>query len=149
MVDPVAFFLNALGSFTKAPLQLSIWWAAVAVLTGLFEPKTLSTAFIPVGWQFLLLFPTSRCTLSYCFYILRETIDHSGLQPTTILAFTRNTPCCNMFQYFLQPHSDCYHLLHHLLPRIPMTKLHISHEWLVENCASYERANRKYRPLFS
>ena len=25
-----------------------------------------------------------------------------------------------------------------------MTKLHTAHEWLVTNCESYERANRKY-----
>lgn len=35
-------------------------------------------------------------------------------------------------------------LLHHLLPRVPMSKLHMSHEWLVKNVDVYAIANRKF-----
>lgn len=90
-----------------------------------------------------MLYHLTRSTLTYIFYIFRESIDHSGLQPTGILQFSRNAPCCNLFQYFLHPHEDCYHLLHHLSPRIHVTRLHQAHVWLTENNEAYEKTNRK------
>ena len=136
------FFQNAIGSLPTAPLQLTIWWVVIAIATGLLEPQNTMSPTIPVGWNFLFLFHFTRCTLSYLVYILREIIDHSGLPSTSILSFTRTSPCCNAFQKFLQPHDDNYHLLHHLLPRIPMSKLHQSHEWLVRHVEVYRNANR-------
>ena len=137
------FFQNAIGSLPVAPLQLSMWWAVVAAMTGFMEPQTGTGFGIHFGWTFLFLFHITRCTLSYIVYIFRETIDHSGLPSTSILAFTRTSPCCNWFQKFIQPHDDNYHLLHHLLPKIPMSNLHQAHEWLVEQVPVYADANRK------
>lgn len=70
-------------------------------------------------------------------------MDHSGLSPETIIGFTRTSPWGTAFQKFLQPHDDNYHLLHHLLPRVPMSRLHEAHLWLIENVEVYEKANRK------
>lgn len=124
-------------------MQMITWWAASSVLAGFLEPQGKYTfGPIQVGWNFFLLYHFSRCSLTYICYIFRESIDHSGLQPTGILQFSRNTPCCNWFQYFLQPHEDCYHLLHHLLPRVPVTKLHQAHVWLTENNEPYQKTNR-------
>ena len=139
----MVFFDHAIGSFREAPLHISLWWIAMTVLTGLLEAQPGSGRSIPIGWRFLILFHTARCSLTYSVYILREIIDHSGLPSTSIISFTRTSPCCNMVQMFLQPHDDNYHLLHHLLPRIPMSKLHTTHEWLVENVDVYERANSR------
>lgn len=145
LLDPTSWYQNAIGSFTSAPYFLTAWWTLVTLLTSLLEPSSspVTSLFsfpIPRGITFPVLFHLTRITLSHTFYILRETIDHSGLQPTSILAFTRSSPCCNAFQKFLQPHDDNYHLLHHLLPRIPMTRLHEAHIWLVGNCGVYREA---------
>lgn len=122
--DHKAFFQHTVGSLAEAPLHLTLWWMVIAVLAGSVEPgRLLLFGSVPIGWQFLMLFHTARCTLTYGVYILREIIDHSGLPPTTILSFTRTSPGRRAFQRFIQPHDDSYHLLHHLLPRVPMSKL--------------------------
>ncbi|KAL8719513.1 MAG: hypothetical protein Q9225_003480 [Loekoesia sp. 1 TL-2023] len=139
LFDFQLWYQGAIGSFTSAPFFLTIWWTIVAILTGFLEPSR--TTPISIGTTFLFLFHFTRLTLSHIIYVLRETIDHSGLSPSSILDFTRSSPCCNIFQKFLQPHDDNYHLLHHLLPRIPMTRLHEAHLWLVENLEVYRDAN--------
>ncbi|KAF9814400.1 hypothetical protein IEO21_05134 [Rhodonia placenta] len=141
LLDPVLFYYNAVGSFFEAPGLLIGWWTAVALLAGFFEPQP-SFSPVPFGWRFLALWHGARCTITYAIYVLREIIDHSGLPSTTILEFTRTSPCCRLLQKFLQPHDDNYHLLHHLLPRVPMGHLHELHEWLVANVKEYETANR-------
>lgn len=142
--DHKAFFQHTVGSLAEAPLHPTLWWMVIAVFAGSVEPgRLLLFGSVPIGWQFLMLFHTARCTLTYGVYILREIIDHSGLPPTTILSFTRTSPGRRAFQRFIQPH-DSYHLLHHLLPRLPMSKLHMSHEWLIENVDVYAIANRKF-----
>lgn len=129
LVDPLMFFNHIIGSLPSAPLHLSLYWSLLTLL---------------LGSKFTCLFHLTRCTLFYLLYILGETIDHSGLPPTSVLEFTRTSPCCNAFQNFLQPHDDNFHQLHHLLPRIPMSRLHECHLWLVENIPDYERAKSKY-----
>jgi hypothetical protein len=133
LFDPTMSLNYSIGSLSSAPIHLSLYWAFLTFILG---PK------------FTILFHLTRCTLSYACYVLREIIDHSGLPSTSILEFTRTSPCCNAFQKFLQPHDDNYHLLHHLLPRIPMTRLHESHLWLVSNLPEYERANSEFFSRF-
>lgn len=138
LFDPKTFFHHTIGSLTEAPLHLIIWWILLAIFKGFLEPRRgrLLILFgfdVPISWQFFSLFHTTRCTLTYSVYILREIIEHSGLPSTTILSFTRTSPGRRGFQCFIQPHDDNYHLLRHLLPSVPMSKLHTSHEWLVEN----------------
>ena len=164
------FLQNAVGSLFSAPLLICGWWLVAALATGPLEPRpsalidmfplshvpdflslsplpqALLVSLIPLGWNFLLLFHTARCTLSYAVYILREIIDHAGLPATSVLAFTRTSPCCTLLQRFLQPHDDNYHLLHHLLPRVPMNRLHACHVWLCANVPEYEHANREWAP---
>jgi fatty acid desaturase len=141
LFDHVSFFNNAFGGVPDmSVLQLiyfCTWWGAVSLLAGLGENGG------PIGWRFLLLWHTARCTVSYVSYIFRELIDHSGLPSDTIITFTRTLPCCNLFQMFLQPHDDNYHLLHHLLPKVPMAQMHNLHLWLVDNIPEYEKANRE------
>ncbi|KIJ65768.1 hypothetical protein HYDPIDRAFT_109775 [Hydnomerulius pinastri MD-312] len=140
--DHVTFFQNVFGSLPEAPFHLISWWTIATILMGFLEPNAPSVSLVPFGWRFFMLFHVTRCTLTYCCYIFREIIDHSGLPSTSVLEFTRTSPCCNLFQRFLQPHDDNYHLLHHLLPRVPMSKLHECHLWLVDNVPVYEQANR-------
>ena len=149
LLDPHLFVQSALGSLRAAPLQLLSWWLVAALVSGMLEPpvplaSSPPLSAVPFGWRFLALFHLARCTFSYAVYVLRETIDHSGLPAASVLAFTRTSPCCNALQRFLQPHDDNYHLLHHLLPRVPMSRLHAVHLWLVQNVPEYEQANRKF-----
>lgn len=48
-----------------------------------------------------------------------------------------------MFQKYMQPHDDNYHLLHHLAPKIPMSRLRDADNWLRVNCQEYAQAHRK------
>jgi fatty acid desaturase len=91
----------------------------------------------------VVLFHVARCTFSYASYVLREIIDHSGLPTTSVLAFTRSSPGANWFQRFLLPDDDNYHLLHHLLPKVPMSRLREAGQWLKQNCKEYAAADRK------
>ncbi|KAF2035004.1 hypothetical protein EK21DRAFT_107636 [Setomelanomma holmii] len=147
LLDPKVFLNYTLGSLLSSTLILTSWWLAATFLFTILSPAQTHTFLpflpsIPVSLTFPFLFQTARLTISYACYILREVIDHSGLPSGTILSFTRTSPCCNLFQRFLQPHDDNYHLLHHLLPRVPMSRLHEAHLWLLENMSVYERANR-------
>ncbi|KAF2727545.1 hypothetical protein EJ04DRAFT_136518 [Polyplosphaeria fusca] len=140
--DPKVFLNYALGSLTSAPLLITGWWLAATLLFSFLDPNPSSHAFQGISPTFPILFHTARLTLSYACFIFREIIDHSGLPSSSILEFTRTSPCCNVFQRFLQPHDDNYHLLHHLMPKVPMSKLHETHLWLVDNVPVYEKANR-------
>ena len=144
MFDPVIFIQNAFGSLNETPIYLIWWWTVVTLLSSILETNESGDASFELRFTFVILYHTARCTLSYLVYVLREVVDHSGLPATSILSFTRTSPCCNAVQKFLQPHDDNYHLLHHLLPRIPMTNLHEAHLWLLDHCADYAMANRKY-----
>ncbi|KAK5124205.1 hypothetical protein LTR85_001908 [Meristemomyces frigidus] len=66
----------------------------------------------------------------------------SMFEPRSILAFgSLGPPWGSSFQKYLQPHDDNYHLLHHLLPKVPMSKLHEADAWLTDNVESYQQAN--------
>ncbi|KAF3490578.1 Fatty acid desaturase, type 1 [Arthroderma uncinatum] len=142
VMDPVLFLHSALGDLKAAPVLLIGWWAAVGLLTSFLEPSypLLSLGNIRIN-TFVVLFHFVRCTISYGFYVLREIIDHSGLPSNGVLEFTRSSPWGSWFQKFLQPHDDNYHLLHHLLPKVPMSKLHVADSWLMKNNEEYAKAN--------
>lgn len=117
-------------------LFFCLWWIVAILVTGKVEGNI-------IGWRFFLLWHTARCTVGYGCYILRELMDHSGLPSYTILSFTRTLPGSRIFQKFLQPHDDNYHLLHHLLPNVPMTQMHGMHLWLMDHVDEYASANSK------
>ena len=51
--------------------------------------------------------------------VFREISDHVGLQPGSVLGFTRNSPHKPVLSFFLHPHENNYHLTHHLAPSLP------------------------------
>ncbi|KZZ92895.1 Fatty acid desaturase, type 1 [Moelleriella libera RCEF 2490] len=143
MLDFKLFRQHVIGSFFDAPLFLTVWWATVSFLTLYLQPANSNWTFAGSSRisSFVVLFHLSRCTFTYAFYVLREIVDHSGLPQDSVLAFTRSSPANNWFQRFLQPHDDNYHLLHHLLPRVPMSKLREADDWLMQHNAEYAEAN--------
>lgn len=72
-----------------------------------------------------------------------------ALISSEILQFSRTSPYGSVLQRFIQPHDDNYHLLHHILPRIPMSKYKLAHEWLLEHSQEYKNANRESTMQFS
>ncbi|KAF9230935.1 hypothetical protein BU15DRAFT_83007 [Melanogaster broomeanus] len=146
--DHVAFFQNVIGSLPEAPFHLMSWWTIVTVLMGFLEPNAPLVFGVPSDGG------SSSCSMRQG--APSPTVATSSAKSSTTPDFRPHlswssrarVPCCNLFQKFLQPHDDNYHLLHHLLPRVPMSKLHECHMWLVDNVPVYEQANR-YTSYFS
>ncbi|KAK6194102.1 hypothetical protein LQW54_011787 [Pestalotiopsis sp. IQ-011] len=136
---------EAVASLPDAPVQLTAWWTIVWALSFLLlEPRErFMLGPVPVS-SFCVLFHVTRCTLTHAVYVFREIIDHGGLHPADgVLHFSRTSPYGSVLQRFIQPHDDNYHLLHHILPRIPMSKYKLAHEWLLEHSQEYKNANRE------
>jgi fatty acid desaturase len=143
VLDAKLFLQHAVGSLNDHALHIVVWWAAFALLLGPLERPTVGIS-LPIAWRFCGMWHVSRCTIMYGVYIFREILDHSGLPSDTILSFTRTSPYGTALQKFLQPHDDNYHLLHHLLPKVPMGHLHSLHSYLVKHVPEYERANSAF-----
>ncbi|CRG90970.1 fatty acid desaturase family protein [Talaromyces islandicus] len=144
VIDPPFWFRYAVADLKDAFVPLTLWWTIAYFLSlWLLEPaeSIFTIGSIRIS-SFVVLFHTARCTVSYCCYVFREIIDHGGLDPKSgVLQFGRVTPWGSVFQVYFQPHDDNYHLLHHALPRIPMSNLRPAHKWLMKNCEDYAKAN--------
>lgn len=70
----------------------------------------------------------SRATVFHWITTFREISDHVGLEPGSVLGFTRNSPHLPFLSFFIHPHQNNYHLTHHLAPRVPFHRLHAAHE---------------------
>lgn len=124
-LDPAMFRTNtfaSLGSLSaREHAQIALWWGAfLAVMT------------LAAGWAatltFVALWMISRATVFHSITTFREISDHVGLEPGSVLGFTRNSPHTPVLSFFLHPHQNNYHLTHHLAPRVPFHRLHAAHE---------------------
>ncbi len=106
-------FFGSLAKLSKIELKLiALWWIIFCLfLLILFGFKNL--IYIIFFW-FL-----SKASFYHCIRIFSEFLDHSGLINGDIIKYTRNMPHYGICSFFLHPHSDTFHLLHHLFPRIP------------------------------
>ncbi|MDQ0217610.1 hypothetical protein ELQ35_06275 [Peribacillus cavernae] len=87
-------------------------------------------------WQELILF--WFVPLLTTFQIIRywaEMAEHSGLKNENELYASRNTFGNPVEKFFLHPHHDNYHLVHHLFPAIPHYNLKKAHLVLMEDPA--------------
>ena len=106
-----------------------------------------------VGTEFTItlgaLWVLARATSYHVIRLFAEFLDHAGLEQGTVLSFTRNLPHNGLLAQIFHPHEDTYHLIHHLLPKIPHYKLAEAHEVLNQNekyrsahhCDSYFSGN--------
>ncbi|EKD75225.1 MAG: Fatty acid desaturase [uncultured bacterium] len=80
---------------------------------------------------------------------LSEVSEHGNLYQNThsIYKISRNNLCHPVLAFFLYPHSDNLHLLHHLLPHIPHYFLPQLHHELMSD-AIYAQGNHCYGYLF-
>jgi fatty acid desaturase len=61
-----------------------------------------------------------------------EMAEHAGLRSNNPLESSRNSFGNVAERFILQPHHDCYHLAHHLLPSIPHFNLKKAHLTLMK-----------------
>ena len=119
------------GSFPDLPkdekLKTLAWWALTMTLLLTFGGLRL-TAITPLVWIF------SRATGYHVVRIFAEFTDHSGLKPGSVFGFTRNIPGAAWpMRPLIHPHSDNFHLIHHLMPKIPHYRLASAHRVLLRN----------------
>ena len=110
----------------KELTAVTSWWIAVTVGLSFFGNQ--------IGIYFLMIWILARGTSFHAVRIFAEFLDHSGLEPKSVLSYTRNIPgafrpLCEIFH----PHSDNFHLVHHLLPQNPHYKLKEAHELLLQD----------------
>lgn len=125
----VAYFLGAMRTFFLPPaeparlrfLRGAFWLMAIAlaISTGYIVPCVLYWL-IPL---FVVLTPMR---------FVAEISEHSAMGCSTVFGTTRNN--IGLVQrYFLHPHGDGYHLVHHLFPGIPHHNLARAHALLMQD----------------
>jgi fatty acid desaturase len=73
-----------------------------------------------------------------------DVVDHGGLLETgDELEASRNIILPRAIRAILFPRNDCYHLIHHLFPHVPVEHFDQVHEELMEHPAYRERMERK------
>ncbi len=113
--------------------RMFLWWAVV--LTALALLTSPLNALIFFG-----LWIVSIGTVYHCITMFREVSDHVGLEPGTLIGFSRNSPTRGPGAWFFHPHNNAYHLAHHLDQRIPFNKLPKAHK-LMMNYPPYAAAH--------
>jgi len=122
--DSVIGGVFSLDTITQLKAALSIT-AALGLIAWLAGPA-FATALV-------ILWVLSRMTTYHAIRLFAEFLDHAGLEQGTVLSFTRNLPHRGLFAACFHPHEDTYHLIHHLLPKVPHYKLAEAHSVLVGN----------------
>lgn len=105
--------LSHLGRMSGAEgAGVAAWWAAVlGALALAFGPET--------ALSFAGLWVAARAVVFHPITAFREISDHVGLQPGTLIGFSRNHPLRGLTAQIFHPHNNGYHLLHHLMPGLP------------------------------
>ena len=99
----------------------ALWWGGFLGILALVSGPAGAAVFAGL-WM------VSRATLFHGITTFREISDHVGLEPGSVLGFTRNSPHQPILSFWLHPHQNNYHLTHHLAPRVPFHRLHEAHE---------------------
>ncbi|MGD2117008.1 MAG: fatty acid desaturase [Chromatiales bacterium] len=122
----------------RSLLGVLFWWGAVLGLIAFISGTTSAMSFLG-------LWIVARATAFHVITSFREISDHVGLQPGTLIGFSRNHPVSGGLAQLFHPHNNGYHLLHHLAPGIPYHAFPQAHELLLqwapyatgEQCHSY------------
>lgn len=129
-------------SFRERVMSLS-WWFFFSIITCFFFGIHFSF-FVIILW-FL-----SKATIYHAVVSFTELTDHAGLDASSIFSFSRTLPN-NLIACIFHPHGDVYHLAHHLLPNIPISKLGRVHNLLMrmEEYKNSPRYQSYFRGEFS
>ena len=123
--------VRASGAPRSERAGLAAFWAAVAAV-----------AVLAGAWRELLLY----WALPYLttFQVIRywaESAEHAGLRSQDVWLGTRNWTSSAPVRWLLAPHSDSYHLAHHLVPSVPhyrLTRLHAELMRIPEYAAGHQ-----------
>jgi fatty acid desaturase len=97
------------------------FWLAILVLS-----------IVTGTWLFLVLFwVVPYCTVFQIIRYLADMIDHAGLESRDPWLSTRTWEGSWVLRAILAPHSDNYHLTHHLFPLIPHYRFAQAHRLLM------------------
>jgi fatty acid desaturase len=107
-----------------------------------------------VGTEFLVFWLVPFGTSFQVIRYWAEMAEHAGLRSSDPFQATRNWRCGMLGRFLLAPHSDWYHLTHHLLPAIPHYRLADAHRLLVQvpeyatghHCDGFFWSRRSERP---
>jgi fatty acid desaturase len=116
ILNPRGIFSSFFGSLfrlhPKDYIYLTCWWMGFAMLlSNLFS---IQITFIVFGTWHL-----SKLTTYHLIRIFAEFLDHTGLENSDVISFTRNLPHRGFYRFIFHPNCDTYHIVHHLYPRIP------------------------------
>ncbi len=131
--------LGHLGRMDSAQLAgVVCWWGVALALISLASSAR-------DALLFLALWVAARALAFHPITAFREISDHVGLQPGSLIGFSRNHPFSSVLGGIIHPHHNGYHLLHHLTPGMPFHALPNAHALLMrwpryaagEHCDSY------------
>ena len=114
------------------------WWLTVLALIALASSPQDAAIF-------LALWVAARALVFHPITAFREISDHVGLNPGTLIGFSRNHPFSSVLGQVFHPHHNGFHLLHHLNPGMPFHAFPRAHALLMrwpryaagEHCDSY------------
>jgi len=114
-----------LGQFFKVTqrerVRMFLWWAVVLTVLALVSTPLNALLFFAM-WMF------SIGTVYHSITMFREVSDHVGLEPGTLVGFSRNSPIKSLGTLFFHPHNNAYHLAHHMDQRVPFNRLPQAHK---------------------
>lgn len=111
--------------------------------------RILKVAIVAIATTFLILSPIEAAVLVWLPFLwlypainyMTDCIDHGGLvEAGDELQASRNLPVPVQLRVLLFPRNDCYHLIHHLFPQIPVSHFQACHDRLMTHAAYRSRA---------
>lgn len=128
-----SLFGSLFSSSKKSVVGYIFWWISFSLLLSILVSVNYAVSFF-------LIWNLSRATVFHLIVSFTELTDHACLESESIFSFSRTLPNGAVASY-LHPFGDVYHLAHHLIPNVPISKLKHIHKHLVNmeeyKCSSH------------
>ena len=112
------------------------WWMGAAIILQATFGTEFAAAFVGLWFA-------ARATTFHALTMFREMCDHFGLDPQSIVSYTRDSVGCGPLAWLIHPHNNGYHLTHHLMPHVPYYNLPRAQR-LLSQLPLYRRHARVY-----